>query len=60
MIGVDSNKNVYKQLRIDKQVAEEPPLRWLWDWLEETSEKVIIICKIYCRDNFYIYLRCSP
>ena len=60
MMGMDSNENVYKQLRIDEQVAEEPSLRWLWDRVEEISEKVIIICKIYCGDNFYIYLRCSP
>ena len=55
MIGVDSNKNVYKQLRIDKQVAEEPPLRWLRDWLEEISEKVIIICKIYIVETISIF-----
>ena len=62
MIGMDSNENVNKQLRIDKQVAEEPSLRWGWDWLEVTSEKVIIIYKIETiKDIFYcIYLRCSP
>ena len=56
MIGMDSNENVNKQLRIDKQVAEEPPLRWLRDWLEEISEKVIIIYKI----ETIKVLRCSP
>ena len=57
MIGMDSNENVYKQLRIDKQVAEEPSLLWVWDWLEESSEKVIIIYKIHCRDkNEHIFI----
>ena len=46
MIGMDSNENVNKQLRIDKQVAEEPSLRWVWDWLEVSSKNVIIIYKI--------------
>ena len=55
MIGMDSNENVYKQLRIDKQVAEEPSLLWVWDWLEESSEKVIIIYKIETIKNI-LYL----
>ena len=42
MIGMDSNENVNKQLRIDEQVAEKPSLRWVWDWLEESSEKMMI------------------
>ena len=57
MIGMDSNENVYKQLRIDKQVAEKPSLRWVWDWLEVSSEKVIIIYKIVeTKMNIYPYL----
>ena len=62
MIGMDSNENVNKQLRIDKQVAEEPSLLWVWDWLEESSEKVSTKYIVETKMNiyFYIYLRCSP
>ena len=53
MIGMDSNENVNKQLRIDKQVAEEPSLRWVWDWLEVSSKNLIII---YIIETKMIYL----
>ena len=57
MIGMDSSENVNKQLRIDEQVAEKPSLRWVWDWLEVSSEKVIIVYMIVeTKMNIYPYL----
>ena len=51
MIGMDCHENVYKQLRIDEQVAEKPPLRWLWDRLEVSSENLSITYRILSTKN---------